>query len=295
MPTQSLTWPKAIPGWLNATLVCGTFATLLWLEHRRPLRRQAERKMTRNIRNLAMVGLSATTIWLIERPVASALAQFVEREQWGLVQSLRLPAWLKVVLSVLLLDYTLYLWHVLTHKVPVLWRFHRVHHADLDLDASTALRFHCLEMMLSVPWRAAQVLAIGVAPLTLSMWQTATLLAILFHHSNVEIPLSIERWLCRFIVTPRMHGIHHSMIREETNANWSTIFAFPDSLHRTRKLNVPQQAVTIGVPAYRDPQEVTFAKIMAMPFGKQRPTWQLPGDGSPERGALAGTPAHLAG
>ena len=295
MPTQSLTWPKAIPGWLNATLVCGTFATLLWLEHRRPLRRQAERKMTRNIRNLAMVGLSATTIWLIERPVASALAQFVEREQWGLVQSLRLPAWLKMVLSVLLLDYTLYLWHVLTHKVPVLWRFHRVHHADLDLDASTALRFHCLEMMLSVPWRAAQVLAIGVAPLTLSMWQTATLLAILFHHSNVEIPLSIERWLCRFIVTPRMHGIHHSMIREETNANWSTIFAFPDSLHRTRKLNVPQQAVTIGVPAYRDPQEVTFAKIMAMPFGKQRPTWQLPGDGSPERGALAGTPAHLAG
>ena len=295
MPTQSPTWPKAIPGWLNATLICGTFATLLWLEHRRPLRRQTERKLTRNSRNLAMVALSAMTIWLTERPVAGALTQFVEREQWGLVQSLRLPAWLKVVLSVLLLDYTLYLWHVLTHKVPMLWRFHRVHHADLDLDASTALRFHCLEMMLSVPWRAAQVLVIGVAPLTLSIWQTATLLAILFHHSNVKIPLYIERWLCRFIVTPRMHGIHHSMIREETDANWSTIFAFPDYLHRTRKLNVPQQAVTIGVPAYRDPQEVTLAKIMAMPFGKQRPTWQLPGDGSPERGALAGTPASLAG
>jgi sterol desaturase/sphingolipid hydroxylase (fatty acid hydroxylase superfamily) len=294
MPTQLPTWPKAIPGWLNATLICGTFATLLWLEHRRPLRRQTERKLTRNIRNLAMVAVSATAIWLIERPVANTLAQFVERKQWGLVQYLQGPAWLTVSLSVLLLDYTLYLWHVLTHKVPVLWRFHRVHHADLDLDASTALRFHCLEMMLSVPWRAAQVLAIGVAPLTLSIWQTTTLLAILFHHSNVEIPLYIERWLCRFIVTPRMHGIHHSMIREETNANWSTIFAFPDYLHRTRKLNVPQQAVTIGVPAYRDPQELTFARIMAMPFGKQRPTWQLPRDGSPERGALAGTPASLA-
>src|SRR5207244_11343655 len=167
-----------------------------------------------------------------------AVAQFVERGQWRLVQSLLLRDWLKLVLSLLLLDYTLYLWHVVTHKVPVLWRLHRVHHADLDLDASTALRFHCLEMTLSVPWRAAQVLAIGVAPLTLSIWQTATLLAILFHHSNVEIPLSIERWLCRFIVTPRMHGIHHSMLREQTNANWSTIFAFPDSLHRTRKLNV---------------------------------------------------------
>jgi len=295
MSTPSPTRPQAIPGWLNAALICGTFATLLWLEHRRPLRRQTERKLTRNMRNLAMVGLSATTIWLTERPVANALAQFVEREQWGLMQYLRLPAWLNVVLSVTLLDYTLYLWHVLTHKVPVLWRFHRVHHADLDLDASTALRFHCLEMLLSVPWRAAQVLAIGVAPLTLSIWQTATLLAILFHHSNVEIPQYIERWLCRFIVTPRMHGIHHSMIREEANANWSTIFAFPDYLHRTRKLNVPQQAVTIGVPAYRAPQELTLAKIMAMPFGKQRPTWQLPGDGSPERGALSGTPASLAG
>ena len=294
MSTQSPTWSKAIPGWLNATLICGTFATLLWLEHRRPLRRPTERKLTRNMRNLAMVGLSATAIWLTERPVASALAQFVEREQWGLMQYLRLPTWLNVILSVTLLDYTLYLWHVLTHKVPVLWRFHRVHHADLDLDASTALRFHCVEMMLSVPWRAVQVLAIGVAPLTLSLWQTATLLAILFHHSNVEIPLYIERWLCRFIVTPRMHGIHHSMIREEANANWSTIFAFPDYLHRTRKLNVPQQAVTIGVPAYRGPQEVTFAKIMAMPFGKQRPTWQFPGDGSPERSVLTGTPAYLA-
>ena len=295
MSTPSPTWPKALPGWLNTALVCGTFATLLWLEHRRPLRRQTESKRTRNMRNLAVVAISATALWLVERPVALALAQFVEREQWGLVQSLRLPAWLKAVLAVILLDYTLYLWHVLTHKVPGLWRFHRVHHADLDLDASTALRFHCVEMMLSVPWRAAQVLAIGVAPLTLSIWQTATLLAILFHHSNVEIPLSIERWLCRFIVTPRMHGIHHSMIRAETDANWSTIFAFPDYVHRTRRLNVPQQAVTIGVPAYRDPQELTFAKIMAMPFGKQRPTWQLPEDGSPERGALAGTPAHLAG
>jgi len=295
MSIPSPTRPQAMPGWLNAALICGTFATLLWLEHRRPLRRQTERKLTRNMRNLAMVGLSATTIWLTERPVASALAQFVEREQWGLMQYLRLPAWLKVSLSVLLLDYTLYLWHVLTHKAPVLWRFHRVHHADLDLDASTALRFHCLEMLLSVPWRAVQVLAIGVAPLTLSIWQTVTLLAILFHHSNVELPLSIERWLCRVIVTPRMHGIHHSMIREEANANWSTIFAFPDYLHRTRKLNVPQPAVTIGVPAYRAPQEVTFAKIMAMPFGKQRPTWQLPGDGSsPQRGALAGTPVSLA-
>src|SRR5436309_5937389 len=220
MPTRPPTWPTALPGRLNATLICGTFATLLWLEHRRPLRRQTESKLTRNMRNLAVVAVSATALWLVERPVALALAQFVEREQWGLVQYLRLPAWLKAVLAVILLDYTLYLWHVLTHKMPVLWRFHRVHHADLDLDASTALRFHCTEMMLSVPWRAAQVVVIGVMPLALSVWQTATLLAILWHHANVEIPLHLERWLCRVIVTPRMHGIHHSMVHEEADANW---------------------------------------------------------------------------
>lgn len=286
---------RAMPGWLNATLIGGTFATLLWLEHRRPLRRQTESKLTRNIRNLTLAACSAVAIRLTERPVTDPLTQFIERNQWGLMKLMQLPPWLEMVLSVLLLDYTLYLWHVLTHKVPFLWRFHRVHHADLDLDASTALRFHCLEMMLSVPWRAAQVLAIGVTPLTLWIWQTATLLAILFHHSNVRIPLYIERWLCRLIVTPRMHGIHHSMVHEETDANWSTIFAFPDYLHRTRRLNVPQQAVTIGVPAYRDPQELTLTKILLMPFGKQRSTWQLPGDGQPERGALPGAPASLAG
>jgi sterol desaturase/sphingolipid hydroxylase (fatty acid hydroxylase superfamily) len=287
--------PKVMPGWLNATLICGTFATLLWLEHRRPLRRQRERKLTRNIRNLALAACSAAAIRLTERPVTDPLTQLIERNGWGLVKLVQLPPWLEVALSVLLLDYTLYLWHVLTHKVSFLWRFHRVHHADLDLDASTALRFHCLEMMLSVPWRAAQVLAIGVAPLPLWIWQTATLLAILFHHSNVKIPLRIERWLCRVLMTPRMHGIHHSMVHAETDANWSTIFAFPDYLHRTRKLNVPQQAVTIGVPAYRDPQELTLVKILRMPFGKQRPTWRLPGDGEPERGSLPGTPTSLTG
>lgn len=286
---------KAMPGWLNATLICGTFATLLWLEHRRPLRRQTDSKLTRDIRNLAMAALSATAIRLTERPVTGPLTQLIERKRWGLVPRLQLPAWLEVLLSVVLLDYTLYLWHILTHKMPVLWRFHRVHHADLDLDASTALRFHGAEMLLSVPWRAAQVVVIGVVPLALSVWQTATLLAILWHHANVEVPLRLERWLCRLVVTPRMHGIHHSMVQEEADANWSTIFAFPDSLHRTLKLHVPQQAVTIGVPAYRYPQQLTLAKIIAMPFGKQRPTWQFPGDGRPERGSLPGTPTHLAG
>jgi sterol desaturase/sphingolipid hydroxylase (fatty acid hydroxylase superfamily) len=295
MQKPSQTWTTARPGWLNAALTIGAFATLLWLERRRPLRRPTERRRTRDTRNLALAALSATAIWLTERPVTSRCTQLVEQHQWGLVKWLALPAWLEVLLAVLLLDYTLYLWHVLTHKVPWLWRFHRVHHADLDLSASTALRFHFAEMIASVPWRVAQVVAIGASPLTLAVWQTATLLAILFHHANVAVPVAVERWLCRLIVTPRMHGIHHSIVQDETDANWSTIFSWPDYLHRTLKLNVPQQAITIGVSAYREPRELTLWQLIAMPFRRQRPTWQLPGDGQPTRSALPGTATHLAG
>ena len=106
---------------------------------------------------------------------------------------------------VIMMDYTLYCWHVLIHRVPALWRFHAVHHVDLDMDASTALRFHFGEMAMSVPYRAAQVAMIGVSPRALSIWQALLFLSVMFHHSNVRLPRSFERWLVRFIVTPRMH------------------------------------------------------------------------------------------
>jgi sterol desaturase/sphingolipid hydroxylase (fatty acid hydroxylase superfamily) len=280
---------KPMPGWLSLLLVGGAFGALLWLERRRPLRRAAESKADRTGRNLAVAGLSAAAIHFTEKPITAPLAALVERRRWGLLKQLDLPAWLEVPLAVALLDYTLYLWHVLTHKVPLLWRLHQVHHVDLDLDASTAVRFHFAEMIASVPWRAAQVLVLGVSPLALSVWQTATLVEILFHHSNMELPVETERWLCRLIVTPRMHGIHHSIVEEETNSNWSSGLTLWDWLHGTLRLNVPQQSVSIGVPAYRDPAEVTLPKILAMPFGEQRPSWQLPGDGTPARPPL---PAH---
>src|SRR5205807_3040294 len=136
-------------------------------------------------------------IALAERPVAEWLSRIVGRRQWGLLNALPLPAWLEILLSVLLLDYTLYVWHILTHKVPFLWRFHLVHHVDLDLDTSTALRFHFGELALSVPWRAAQIVAIGVSPLSFSIWQTMLALSVMFHHSNVELPIRLERVLNR--------------------------------------------------------------------------------------------------
>lgn len=195
----------------------------------------------------------------------------------------------------LLLDYTLYLWHILLHKLPWLWRCHQPHHIDLDLDTSTALRFHFTELLASVPWRAGQIVSIGVSPLALSVWQTATIVEVLFHHSNFRLPIGVERWLCRLIVTPRMHGIHHSVVPEEQNANWSSGLTVWDWLHGTLRLNIPQDEITIGVPAYLNPQDVTLPKVLAMPFQEQRPSFRLSEGGTPTRSSQPVPPQHLLG
>jgi sterol desaturase/sphingolipid hydroxylase (fatty acid hydroxylase superfamily) len=261
---------------VGAGAALGTFGILFWLEKRRPLRRRVESKLARTGRNLAVAGLSAVALQIIERPIIEPLTRLVERRKIGLLKLFRLPRPLETALAVILLDYTLYLWHVLTHRIPFLWRFHVVHHLDLDLDASTAVRFHFAEMMISVAWRAAQVSAIGVSPVSFAAWQLFLFPSIFFHHSNVELPAGLEKRLRYLIVTPRMHGIHHSIVRQETDSNWSSGLTFWDWLHGTLKTRVPQDEIIIGVPAYREPGEVVLAKILAMPFEKQRPSWQLP-------------------
>jgi sterol desaturase/sphingolipid hydroxylase (fatty acid hydroxylase superfamily) len=284
MKKRSQALASELPAWLAGGLVFGALATILWLEKRRPLRREREEKLRRDKRNLVIGAMSAAVIRLAEKPITGPLAKKVHGKRWGLLPRLNLPPALEAALAAVLLDYTLYIWHVLTHRVPILWRFHRAHHADFDLSMSTALRFHFGEMMLSVPWRAAQVVAIGTAPRSLSLWQTLTLLAILFHHANVRLPMAVERWLCRLIVTPRMHGIHHSIVEHETNSNWGTIFSLPDYLHKSIRLNVPQERIDAGIPAFRNVEELRLGHVIRMPFEKQRPTWRLRGRGPmPER------------
>jgi sterol desaturase/sphingolipid hydroxylase (fatty acid hydroxylase superfamily) len=274
---------KKVPSWISASLFVGAAGLLWFLERRRPLRKAVEPTVERTGRNLAVAGLAGLSLQLIERPIIQPLTALVQKRGWGLLKRMRLPAWLEVVLALVLMDYTLYLWHVLMHRVPALWRFHLPHHVDLDLDASTALRFHAGELVISTGWRAVQVTLIGVSPLSLSVWQTFVLLSILFHHSNVRLPLEIERRVNRIFVTPRMHGIHHSIVKEETNSNWSSGLTVWDWLHGTLRLDVPQDQITIGVPAYRNPEEIKLPQILEMPFVEQRATWLLPGDGQPMR------------
>ncbi len=286
---------RPLPGWLTTGLTVGWVAALIWLERRQALRqRQVEPKLRRDVRNLAVGGVGAIALHLVERPIVAPLARLVRRRRWGLLQRMRLPLGAEVALAVVLMDYTLYRWHVLVHKVPWLWRFHLVHHADLDMDASTALRFHFAELTVSVPWRAAQVMVIGVSPLALSVWQTFLFWSILFHHSNVGLPLGLERRLSRWVVTPRLHGIHHSIIEEEANSNWSSGLTVWDWLHGTLRRNVPQPAITIGVPSYRDPAELTLSKVLAMPFGEERLVWDDPDGTRPVRSpSQLGAPREL--
>ena len=261
----------------------GAFGLLLWAEHRRALRASTEGKRRRVLRNVAVAGVAAVATQLAERPLTAPLARLVERRGLGLVPRLPLPGWARTAVAVLLLDYTLYLWHVLLHRVPVLWRHHKVHHADLDLDASTALRFHAGELLASAPWRAAQIVVIGVTPRALRLWQQLLLLSVMFHHSNVRLPLGVERWLARLVTTPRLHGIHHSVVQEEMDSNWSSGLTLWDRLHGTLRDDVPQAALTIGVPAYPSPADVTLPRLMTMPYDGVRDSSRSPDGTRPTR------------
>lgn len=251
------------------------FGAIVWLEKRRPLRKSVESKLVRDSRNLVVAVIAAAALTVFEKPVTSRLTKFVAEKNVGLLKIFKLPRFLEIALAVILLDYTLYLWHVLTHKSAFLWRFHLVHHVDLDLDASTAVRFHFGELIISVAWRAAQIVAIGVTPDALKRWQMFLFPSIIFHHSNIELSPEIDKKLSRFLITPRLHGIHHSNVQAETDSNWSSGLSIWDKLHGTYRADVSQDEIVVGVSAYRQKEEVKLLEILKLPFEDQRPSRQL--------------------
>lgn len=264
---------RPLPGLIGTGLVGTELCLLLWYELRRPLRTATEAKLTRGARNVVVAALAALPVMLIERPVALRVARLAHARRWGLLRRSRLRPGLQTVLAILLLDYTLYLWHALTHRLPFLWRFHAVHHVDRDLDATTALRFHAGEMTISVFWRAAQIAAIGVDPFAYSLWQLCTTLSICFHHANLRLPERCERALALLIVTPRMHGTHHAADERLANGNWSSGLSLWDRLHGTLRSEIPQAEMRIGLPAYRSDHAAALRAILLQPFEPQRDAW----------------------
>ena len=254
-------------GWIGPVSIAAVVAALFWLERRYPLREPKPESDWRRVpRNLAMAAATGTVVRLCERPLTEPLARRVERSRTGLLPRLGLKPLPEKILGVALLDYTLYWWHILLHRLPFLWRIHVVHHADLVLDSSTALRFHWLEFLASIPWRLGQIAILGIGPQTLQSWQRLTLVEVLFHHSNLRLPIGVERNLSRVVMTPRLHGIHHSVVSEETASNFSSGLTLWDILHHTLKTDVAQDRIEIGVPDWHDPRELKLPDLLARPF-----------------------------
>jgi len=259
-----------------ALLLPALFLALLALEAAWPLRRLKRSRPRRWGVNVALMALAFACGMLVVRPVALGTAAWVESRGLGLLATLPLPFWGKFALGFLLMDLTFYYWHRLNHTRRLLWRFHNVHHVDPDLDVTTSFRFHFGEILYSTVFRLAQVGLMGVAPVTYLAYELAFNAATLFQHSNLRLPLVLERPLNWLLVTPRMHGIHHSVVGGETNSNYAVVFSCWDRLNRSLRLNIPQSQVIIGVPGYLRPRDNRLAALVILPFLLQRPYWRWP-------------------
>ena len=266
--------------------ILGTFAVIfLTMEARRQLRKRRISWMARAKRNVGLATTAFVALRLIQIPVFVYTARWAKNNRFGLLHWISLPVWLQYPIAFFIQDYGSYTWHRMTHRFPFLWRFHNVHHCDLDLDMTTAFRFHAGEILVGVFYRGAFIGLSGATPLQVLTYEIVFEAATNFHHSNWKLPYQVEKWLSYLIVTPRMHGIHHSIVRRETDSNFSVIFSMWDRMHGTVRLNVPQDDIDIGVPAYRDFEEQTVGNLITLPFKPLRP-WQLPDGTIPERTTL---------
>lgn len=254
-------------------VVAAAAAVLFVLERFFPLRSPRSRLAARLMVNAAVSALAIAAGVLIVNPVATWLLLGVSQNEWGLTRMLATNAIVQGIVAFLLLDLSFYYWHRANHSWPILWRFHNAHHIDPDLDVTTAVRFHFVEIGFSAAFRAVQVIVIGGPLSAFVAYEIAFQLNTLFHHSNVRLPIGVERILNLVLVTPRMHGIHHSERFREMNSNWSSVFSWWDRMHGTLRLNVPQAEICIGVAGYSLPQDNTTRAILTMPFRHQRDYW----------------------
>lgn len=267
--------------------VTGILAVLFVVEQRFPLRRTRAPLLLRLLINFTVSGLAFLTATMVVRPSALGALAWTSRESFGLLHLVPAPAWAQFVIGFVLLDLSFYYWHVLNHKVHLLWRFHNVHHIDPELDVSTGFRFHFGEVLMSAVFRVTQVSVIGMSFATFVAYEFVFQANTLFHHSNVRLPIQVERLLNRVLVTPRMHGVHHSQVRRETDSNFGVVFRWWDALHRTIRLNVPQSTIEIGVAGYSRPEDNRLSYALTLPFRTQRDYWRKDDGTIPERDVSA--------
>ena len=199
---------------------------------------------------------------------AVGFALFAEERGWGLFNRVALPVWLEFLLALILLDLAVYLQHRLFHHVPALWRLHRMHHADTDLDVTTGARFHPVEILVSLGIKLLTIFPLGAAPPAVLLFEIALNASSMFNHSNVRVAPAIERLLRWLVVTPDMHRVHHSIMRRETDSNFGFNFSWWDRLFGTyrHQPEAGHEAMTLGIGQFRDPRELRLDRMLTQPF-----------------------------
>ncbi len=262
--------PQLSPAMVSVLVALAIFFSL---EQFFPLRKQRRPLAHRLMVNFVMSAITYTAAALVMRPVALAAMGWGERFSFGLLHWLSFPPPLSFIVGFLLMDLSFYYWHRLNHALPVLWRFHNVHHFDPDMDASTGFRFHFAEILISTLFRAGQGIFIGASLETFLTFELVFQVATYFHHSNLRLPLGFERLLNLIIVTPRMHAIHHSQVRDQANSNYSVIFSLWDRINRSFRRGIAEQSITIGVAGYSSDADNSLANALSAPFITQREYW----------------------
>jgi sterol desaturase/sphingolipid hydroxylase (fatty acid hydroxylase superfamily) len=244
------------------------FAVMAVWELLGPRRKQAIGRGLRWPNNLGVVAVDTLLVRLVFPTTSVGLALVAEAQGWGLFNAIALPAWIAVVASVLLLDLAIYFQHVVFHAVPVLWRLHRMHHADLEFDVSTGLRFHPIEILLSMVIKLAVIAALGAPAVAVLIFEVLLNATSMFNHSNIRLPLAFERVLRWLVVTPDMHRVHHSILSREANSNFGFNLPWWDRLFGTYRAQPAggHDAMTIGIEQFRDPRELRLDRMLLQPF-----------------------------
>lgn len=253
---------------IRAGAFVGTFAVLATAEVFAPRRWLRTSKKQRWLANLTIVALNPLSLALIFPILPIGLALIASEQGWGLLNNLTIPYWLKIISGVVLLDLAVYTQHVLHHAIPVLWRLHMMHHADMDIDMTTGLRFHPVEIIVSMVIKLSAVAALGVPPAAVLIFEVALNATSMFNHSNLHIPEKFDRILRLIVVTPDMHRVHHSVVIRETNSNYGFNLPWWDRLFGTYK-DQPDRGhidMVIGLSQFRDPEKLTLPQLLILPF-----------------------------
>lgn len=255
----------------------GVFALMALWELLLPRRPQAIGRGIRWPGNLGIVVLDSLLVRLLFPTASVGVAILADARAWGLLHALEVPTWLALVPSVILLDLAIYLQHVLFHGVPVLWRLHRMHHADLEFDVTTGVRFHPIEILLSMIIKLGVVAALGTPALAVLIFEVLLNATSMFNHGNVRLSARLDRLLRWFVVTPEMHRVHHSVAPRETNTNFGFNLPWWDRLCGTYRAEpaAGHEGMTIGIDQFRDPRELRFDRMLLQPFVGDDRTYPL--------------------